>query len=139
MTEPGLLDEVAKWSAGGATFGGVFLGGVALIKWFIAWATGRLDRKQDRIDAEDQAIDRKWQAYRETIERDRDALRAEISVLRQSLSGLHEEVERCHSEKRDIEKRLAKVEGFTTGRGEAAQLGQIGESFGRVIKDRGKD
>lgn len=133
VAEPGLMEEAVKYASAGGGAMGVLLLTAATVRWFITWLTGRHDRREDRLAAEDREIDQKWKAYRETLENDRREMREEIAHLRVGLANIQVEVERCHAEKREMADRLSRLEGFSTGRGEARQLGQIEQSARRVI------
>lgn len=129
MADPGLIDDAVKIAAGGAGAGGGAIGIMLLIRWFITFMAGRADNKEDRLEAQAAALDAQWKEYRETLEADRKALRAELAAVR-------EEVERCHDEKNLLEQRLARVEGFATGRGEARQLKQKDQSLANIFNDK---
>jgi hypothetical protein len=123
MTDPGLIDDAVRTAAGGAGFGGGAVAVMFLVRWFITFMAGRADMKEDRLIAQAADLDRGWKAYRETLET--------------RLGALETEVTRCHDEKRDLEHRIAKMEGFATGRGEAVQLGQVAQSMDNIFKDKG--
>jgi uncharacterized protein (DUF3084 family) len=126
---PDMLEDAVKFAAGGAGAGGGAVGIMFLLRWFLTFMAGRADIKQDRLEAQATELDRQWKEYREALETDRKALRAELSIVRQ-------DVERCHSEKHDLEQRIAKMEGFAAGRGEAVQIGQVSQSIDRIFKDK---
>jgi hypothetical protein len=123
MTDPGLIDDAVRTAAGGAGFGGGAVAVMFLVRWFITFMAGRADMKEDRLIAQAADLDRGWKAYRETLETRLEALETEVT--------------RCHDEKRDLERRIAKMEGFATGRGEAVQLGQVSQSMDSIFKDKG--
>lgn len=133
VQDTSILDDVARWAAGAAGFGGGAVAAIALIRWFVTFIAGRIDRRQERLDLLDQEIDKKWQKYRETIEGRLEKVEAENEKLRVEYAEVKEDVDRCHAEKRELERRLAKLEGFATGRGEAIEMRQIGESADRIL------
>jgi len=122
MADQSIIDEMVKYGSGGMGVGIGGVGAIAGLRWFVTWLTGRLDAKQQRIDAEDHELDLKWKAYREAIE-------TRLGKVEDDNLALRQEVELCHAEKRGLEQRLAKLEGFAAGRGEAAQLGQVESSL----------
>jgi hypothetical protein len=130
MTDPGLFDGAVRMAAGGAGAGGGAIASMFLLRWFITFMAGRADSKENRLMAQAAELDTRWKEYRETLEKDMAAVRSDLAAVR-------DEVERCHSDKRDLEARLSRMEGFATGRGEAVQIGQIDQSAERIRNDKG--
>ncbi len=118
-----LLDDAAKFAGGGAGFGMGLYG----IRWFIMWLTGRHDRREDRLD-------KRWSEYMEAMDKHVRDLNERNDRLEKRMNDLEEEVERCHTEKRELQRQLAKLQGFATGRGEAAQIGQIDASLKNMFE-----
>lgn len=118
--------ETGKTAVGGFGMGG----GLALVlysvRWFITWISGRHDRREALLNAKDDAIDQRWAAYTKRIE-DRCA------TLEDRLEAQESEVERCHQEKRDLENRIATLEGFAHGIGDRRQEQQLLRSAEHIL------
>ena len=106
-------------------FGG-FGGGLVFARWFIGWLTVRHDTREAALRAEDSELDHKWRAYRETIEAENAALRARVHKL-------EEQNAECHDKTLELERRLARLEGFASARGELRNEDQAVASAKRLI------
>lgn len=105
MAEPGLIDEAVKWGTGGIGVGSGLAIIAVSVRWMVNFVFGRIDQRQNRIDAEDAELDQKWRAYRLTLE---DRLTRQDAKI----AALEYDVELCHREKRELEDRLSRIEGF---------------------------
>lgn len=113
---------LAKFGVGGGSFAGVLV----FARWLINWLTGRHDRRENMIEAKDAALDERWAKYTKKVE-DR------CEKLEGRCERMEVEVEECHRSKRDLEMRIAKLEGFDQGLGERRQEKQIAQSYGDMI------
>ena len=113
---------LAKFAAGGGGFAAV----LAFTRWLINWLTGRHDRREDLIEQKDAALDERWAKYTKKIE-DR------CEKLEGRYERMEAEVEECHQSKRELETRIAKLEGFDQGLGERRQEEQKAQSLGDVL------
>ena len=118
---------LAKFAAGGGGFAAV----LAFTRWLINWLTGRHDRREDLIEQKDAALDERWAKYTKKLE-DR------CEKLENRQERMEAEVEECHQSKRELETRIARLEGFDQGMGERRQEEQRTASFKDVISDRVK-
>ena len=116
---------LAKFAAGGGGFASVLV----FARWLINWLTGRHDRREDLIEQKDAALDERWAKYTKKLE-DR------CEKLESRQERMEAEVEECHQSKRELESRIARLEGFDRGLGERRQDEQRAASFNDVIGDR---
>lgn len=121
MTTP-FLEDAAKYAVGGGGLGG----GIVAARWFLLWLTGRHDQREATLNAKDDAIDERWAKYTKKMEERCDKLEERCQRLEQ-------EVEDCHRDKRDLESRIAKLEGFDNGLGERRQQDQVKASLDSVV------
>lgn len=122
-----LLDKAAQ--AGG--FGGTFAVVLVFARWLLTWLTGRHDRREDLIEAKDAALDARWAKYTKKIEDQYDLVDARCKRM-------ENEVEECHLAKRELERRVALLEGYDNGMGERRQEDQVAASFKNIIGDQKK-
>lgn len=113
---------LAKFAAGGGGFAAV----LAFARWLVNWLTGRHDRREDLIEQKDAALDERWAKYTKKLED-----RCEKLEARQE--RMEAEVEECHQSKRELERRMAKLEGFDQGLGERRQEEQRAQSLDDVL------
>ena len=114
MDDGGLAGDVAQVAAGGFSVGG----GLYAVRWLILWLTGRADRVAAVNDQQRAELDQSWKAYRLTLEDRLEKLDAKVERLER-------EVEDCHSSKRETETKLAKLQAYVDGEGQARQLGAV--------------
>lgn len=100
VSNENLFGDAVKIASGGGGFAAVLLFG----RWIINWLTGRYDKVQSRLDEEARRIDERWKAYTRRME--------------ERCAAFEQEVEKCHSDKRDMERRIAALEGFDQGIGD---------------------
>ena len=124
MADNSIVDEAVKIAAGAGGLGG----GLVFVRWFIGWLSFRHDRREDRLD-------KRWSEFMDAQDKRIKAYEDRQEKQDVRLSTMEDEVDRCHQEKRDLEKRLAKLEGFATGRGEARGAEQVKRSLDSMIKD----
>ncbi len=118
-----LWGDAVQVAAGGAGAGGGFV----FVRWFINWLTGRHDLREAQIDKKDAALDERWAAYTKRME-DR------VEVLEGKCTRQETEIEDCHRSKRDLEYRVARLEGVDQGMGEVRQIGQVKASLDSQIR-----
>lgn len=124
-----LWADAVQVAAGGAGAGGGFV----FFRWFLNWLTGRHDKREAQIDAKDTALDERWAAYTKKMEERSEKLEGRCGRL-------EEEVEDCHRSKRELETRIARLEGIDQGMGEVRQIGQRAASLDSQIKRKlGRD
>jgi hypothetical protein len=80
VSDPTILDDVAKAAAAGSGVGGGFFA----LRWVVLWLTARFDRRQALLDAEHDALDMSWKEYRQLLERRLGALEKANEALRLS-------------------------------------------------------
>lgn len=119
------LGRLAQVAAAGGGFGGVLV----FARWLINWLTGRHDRREDMIEQKDAALDERWAKYTKKLE-DR------CEKLEGRQERMEVEVEDCHRSKRELEIRIARLEGFDQGLGERRQEEQIAQSYDRKMGKR---
>ena len=127
VMENDLLDKAVQAGSFGGSFGFVFLAA----RWLLLWLTGRHDRREDMIEAKDAALDERWAKYTKKIEERYD-------TLDERCQRMEAEVETCHADKRDLERRLAILEGFDQGLGDWRQEEQRTLSFKNVFDGKGE-
>lgn len=122
------------WSNAGTAFAGMFGvgGGAVFFRWFIDWLTGRHDRRQALLDAQDASIDQRWASYTKRIE-------SRCSELEKRLSAQEAEIDDCHRSKRELERRVGLLEGFSTGVGEGRQNEQRLRAVETIVAHERKD
>lgn len=124
-----LFSGAAQVAAGGAGLGGGFY----MVRWLINWLTGRHDLREAQIDKKDAALDERWAAYTKRME-DR------VEVLEGKCTRQEVEIEDCHRSKRDLEYRVARLEGVDQGMGEVRQIGQVKASLdSQIARKLGKE
>jgi hypothetical protein len=69
--------EVKAFAALGGAGGVMFYA----VRWFVEWASGRVDRRQAQLDAEHAALDGGWATYRRMLEERNRVLDARVAAL----------------------------------------------------------
>jgi chromosome segregation ATPase len=95
-----LLTGAVNYGSWGGGFAGVLLAG----RWLFTFVAGRSDRREQRLDA-------KEDAYRERME-------TRCATLEARCDTYEQEIETCHRQKRELETRITKLEGYDEGMGE---------------------
>lgn len=103
----GFWGDAIKIFTGTAGLGG----GAVFVRWFLTWLSGRHDQRAAEIRADDLAVGQKWKRYTQAIE--------------ERLDRQEREVEECHAAKRELERRVAVLEGFANGMGDRRQEIQL--------------
>lgn len=89
-----------------------------MVKWFVEWVSGRVDRKQDRVDEAVQQLITGLQEQVSAVAADNRQLREDMKVLE---ADLHE-CKRRHSES-DAE--VMRLKAMLQGYGDARNVAQI--------------
>lgn len=123
------LDGLARSGVQAGSFGGTFAVVLVFARWLLTWLTGRHDRREAILDEKDTALDERWAKYTKKIEERYEA-------IDERCHRMEAEVEDCHRSKRDLERRLALLEGFDQGMGERRQEDQRAASLKNMLGDK---